>query len=115
MYRGCALLNEVTYEAYQRHLLRTEHWLRTQIFKSFIITSSLRPDNYDLLGSVTGSVLNDHSSQCGTSIYTESICESNRDDEEIVPYSRPPYNSSLQRLTVSAKSIEVFTNQLADI
>ncbi len=56
------MLNDVTYDAYQRNLLKNEHWLRTQIFKSFIIAASLRSDNYDLLGSVSGSVLNDHSS-----------------------------------------------------
>lgn len=56
------MLNDVTYDAYQRNLLNNEHWLRTQIFKSFIIAASLRSDNYDLLGSVSGSVLNDHSS-----------------------------------------------------
>ena len=90
MYRGCAMLNVVTYDAYQKNLLANEHQLRIQIFKSFIVTASLKSDNYDLLGSVAGSVLNDHESQLGSSVYTDSIYEQSRESEKL---SRDEFNS----------------------
>lgn len=46
---------------------------------SFLTTECLQPSALDLLGSVSGSILNDRSSQAPSSLYTDSILTETKD------------------------------------
>jgi hypothetical protein len=66
-------VNESVYETYRKSLLPADEKLRSAILRAFIEDESVAPDNLDLLVAIEASVLNDRSSQCGLSVYTESL------------------------------------------
>jgi hypothetical protein len=70
--------NQQIYNEYAARIPSSEEKLRCHMLMSLITADSLEPSMMDILGSVSGSVLNDRSSQAPSSrmsgsIITESI------------------------------------------
>lgn len=71
-YRAQAFQNQMTYNVYRKGITNTQDIQRNHLLMSFLTTECLQPSPLDQLGSVSGSILNDRSSQAPSSLFTES-------------------------------------------